>query len=244
MKHNSNISQELLETVERYHNHTMPQDERKTFEQRLENDAEFNTLVNDIQSFLYGIEQQALKEKLEEFHEEIPIRMDTEQKASKVRQFQFMKIAAAAVIVIAVGCFWFLNGSSNERLYDNYFKPDPGLPTTMSSTDNYVFFDAMVNYKQGDYKKAISKWEVLQNKAPQNDTINYFIGVAYLADKNVDKAIPYLNKTISTSNSVFIDDAYYYLGLAYLKNDHIEQAKAAFKKSKYENSREILKALK
>jgi tetratricopeptide (TPR) repeat protein len=243
LKDNSTISQELLETIERYHNHTMPQVERQAFEQRIENDAEFKTLVNDIQTFLFGIEQQALEEKLEEFHEEMPIRMDTEQKASKARQFLFMKIAAAVVILIAVGSFWFLSGSSNERLYDNYFKPDPGLPTTMSSTDNYVFFDAMVDYKQGDYKKAISKWEALQQKEPLNDTINYFIGVANLAENNTDRAISFLNKTASKQESVFNTDANYYLGLAYLKKNDRETAIKFLKNSNTDQSKLLLDKL-
>lgn len=222
----------------------MPTEERTAFKERLQQDAAFKTQVQDIKLLLCGVEEQALKEKLDEFHDEMPIRMETQKKASKVRQFQFMKIAAAAVIVIAAGCFWFLNGSSNERLYDNYFKPDPGLPTTMSSSDNFAFFDAMVNYKQGDYKTAIKKWEKLEQIAPKNDTITYFLGVANLADKNTSEAIDYLNRTVDVSKSVFREDAYYYLGLAYLKSDNIEEATQAFQKSQSENSKEILKDLK
>lgn len=222
----------------------MSKEERQDFEQRLQNDAEFKTLVDDIQTLLLGVETQALKEKLNDYHKELPIQMETKKETFKLRQYNFMKIAAAAVFVIAVGCFWFLNGSSNERLYDDYFTADPGLPTTMSSTDNYEFFDAMVNYKQGDYKKAISKWEVLEEKAPDNDTINYFLGVAYLADKNEAQAISYLNKTVNASKSVFMEDAHYYLGLAYLKSDQIEKAKQSFQKSSSEKSKDIINELK
>jgi len=243
LKDNSNISQELLETVERYHNHTMPHDERKTFEHRLQNDAEFKTLVTDIQSFLFGIEQQALTEKMDEFHKDLTVILATTETDSKVRFLHWRKIAAAVVIIVASASFWMINGSSNERLYNSYFKPDPGLPTTMSRTDNYTFFDAMVNYKQGDYKKAISKWEVLQKKEPQNDTINYFLGVAYLADKKEKVAIPYLEKTVSQPESVFNNDAEYYLGLAHLKNDNREDAIKYLKLSTTENSKRLLEKL-
>ena len=243
MRDNSKISQELLETVERYHDHNMPQSEREAFEERLQNDTEFKTLVDDIQSFLFGIEQQVLKEKLDGFHDEIPS-TETQKKASKVRQFQFMKIAAAAVIVIAIGSFWFLSGSSNDRLYDDFFKPDPGLATTMSSSDNYDFYDAMVNYKQGDYKKAIDKWEVLHQKNPENDTLNYFLGVANLAEKNTDKAILFLKETAMQKESVFSDDANYYLGLAHIKIKDFEAAKRDLKRSSLEEARVVLSKIK
>jgi TolA-binding protein len=243
LKDNSNISQDLLETVERYHKKIMTQDERLSFEARLQTDNEFKILVDDIQTLLFGIEKQALKEKLHEFHNDLPIQLKTTKKESKVSHFHFMKIAATVVIFIAVGSFWFLSGSSNERLFDNYFTPDPGLPTTMSSSDNFNFYDAMVNYKQGEYDKAIAKWEVLQKNQPENDTINYFLGVAQLANQHEAQAINYLDAVTKNSESHFRNDAYYYLGLAYLKADNIELAKKNLNFSTVDNSKELLSEL-
>lgn len=243
MKNNSNITAELLETVERYDNGSMAQKERIAFEERLNNDVDFKSVIEDIRIILLGIETQTLKERMDEFHQEIPETRSMENSPSKTPFLNFTKLAIAAGIIIALGLFWFLSYSSNDRLYSKHFKPDPGLPTTMSSSDNFVFYDAMVNYKQGDYKTAISKWERLNEKSPGNDTINYFLGVAYLADKNADAAVSYLNKSLNNAESVFLEDAYYYLGLAYLKTDKTDEARQVFQKSKSEKSREILKEL-
>lgn len=243
MKDNSNITPELLETVERYYNGTMAQQERAHFEEQLQSDPEFKTLVEDIKTTISGIETQALKERLDEYHKEIPTHNPLIAPPAKVRFLSFGKIAVAAGIIIALGMFWYFNGTTNDQLYSKYFTPDPGLPTTMSTSDNFVFYDAMVNYKQGDYTKAISKWEKLELKKPENDTIAYFLGVAHLANKNIEKAIPYLDKTTNKANSVFLEDAYYYLGLAYLKSDKTEEAIQAFQKSPSDKSREILKKL-
>lgn len=243
MKDNSNITPELLETVERYYNGTMAQQERTHFEEQLQKDVAFKTLVEDLRITVLGIETQALKEQLNDYHKEIPKHNPLATPTAKVRFLSFSKIAIAAGIIIVLGMFWFLSGSTNDRLYAKYFTPDPGLPTTMSSSDNFAFYDAMVNYKQGDYDTAITKWEKLEQKAPENDTINYFLGVAHLADKNVEKAVPYLSKTTNNTESVFLEDAYYYLGLAYLKSDKIEEARQAFQKSQSEKSREILKRI-
>lgn len=243
MSTNSNITQELLETVERYYNHTMTADERTVFEEKLQQDTEFKTLVEDIKTLILGIETQTLKEKLDTFHNDMPMQLHAEKAASKVRYFNVRKIAATVVILVAIGCFWWINGSSNDRLYNQFFTPDPGLPTTMSKSDNFEFFDAMVNYKKGDYKLAITKWNKLQEKEPDNDTINYFLGVANLADNNTNAAISFLQKTASRPESVFHDDAEYYLGLAHLKNNNKQEAIKFLKLSNTETSKKLLEKL-
>ena len=243
MKDSRKISPELLETIERYYNDTMAQQECTHFEEQLHNDAAFKALVEEFRITILGIETQAFKEQLEDYHKEIPKHQTLAASPPKIRFLSVTKIAIAAGIIIAIGLFWFSGASSNDRLYSKYFTPDPGLPTTMSSSNNFPFYDAMVNYKQGEYAIAISKWEKIEQKSPDNDTINYFLGVAYLAHQNVEKAVPYLSKTINNSNSVFLEDAYFYLGLAYLKSDKKEKAKQAFQKSKSEKSSEILKRM-
>ncbi len=134
MKDNNNISQEFLESVERYYNNTMPTDERIAFEEKLQNDTEFKTQVEDLQMIFLGIASQSFKEQLDLFHEDIP----QVKKQSKVRYLQFIKMGIAAAIIIGIGLFWMNGNSSNERLYAKYFTPDPGLPTTMSTTTTTV----------------------------------------------------------------------------------------------------------
>jgi len=242
LKTNSNISQEQLEAIERYVNSTMSTEELKAFETQLENDSDFKIQVNDIITLLTGIETQSLREQLDEFHKEIPKQVP-QKKSPKIQYLQFRKLVAAAVIVIALGSFWFFNQNPTDRLYSKYFTPDPGLPTTMSNTSNFEFYDAMVNYKRGEYEIAIKKWEILKIKAPNNDTLNYFLGVAHLANKNEINAIPFLEKSIQSNEFPLINDAYFYLGLAHLKENHIGFAKDNFKNSTLESSKALLSEL-
>tara|TARA_R110002049_G_scaffold210990_1_gene382043 strand:- start:1212 stop:1949 length:738 start_codon:yes stop_codon:yes gene_type:complete len=238
------ISQEEFEHIEKYVNGKLDTIDLHKIEQRIQNDAEFKSKVEDIKIILTGIETQVLKEQLNMFHEDIDKKStNSETKNTKVHTLNWKRLLVAAVLIIAAGSFWFLNGNSNERLYAEYFSPDPGLPTTMSSTDNYDFYEAMVNYKQGDYKTAISKWEILQKSKPDNDTLNYFIGVAYLANKNESIAISFLEEATKNSEFALNNDAHYYLGLAYLKQGNIEKAKANFKFSDIDNSEDLLSKL-
>lgn len=235
LKEETNISQEVLERVERYLDRDMSKQEEYDFELQMQSDASFRIQVESIKILLLGVENQSLKERLDEFHKDIPLATPENQAASGFPHWR--KLAAAAVIVLAVSGFWWFSTPQNERLYTEYFTPDPGLPTVMGNSNNFDFYDAMVDYKQGHYQTAIEKWE---NLSIDNDTLAYFLGVAYLADKNQRDAIPFLEKATNNSSFPLLDDAYYYLGLAYLKEGNIEKAKKYLKLSTLENSRFIL----
>ncbi|WP_339894049.1 tetratricopeptide repeat protein [uncultured Algibacter sp.] len=241
MKDNSDISKELLEIIERYINGSMTTQELKDFNQLLELDDDFKIKVADIKTMLTGIETQSLKEQLDEFHEDIPKTFIKKSVDKTVRYLNLSKMAAAAAIIIAVGSIWFFSTPENEKLYTNYFKPDPGLPTTMSSTDNFDFYDAMVKYKHGDYNIAIEKWQALVERKPENDTLNYFLGVAHLANKNVIDAIPFLERTVQSKDTFpLINDAHYYLGLAYLKEGNTELARIHIGLSNTNDAKELI----
>ncbi len=241
MNNNSDIPQELFEAIERYVNGTMDAKELKDFNDYLKIDAEFKAQVEDIKTMLLGTETKSLKPQLGNFHENIP-ELKKQQSSSKKNPFlNYSKIAIAAAIVIAVGSIWFFSNIPNRSLYNKYFKPAPGLPTTMSSADNFDFYDAMVNYKHGDYKTAIDKWQILSENKPENDTINYFLGVAHLANKNIIEAIPFLERSVEAEdNSVFLNDAYFYLGLAYLKEGNLELAKKHLSLSNTDKGKTVL----
>lgn len=238
MKDNSTISQELLEAIERYYNDTMTTDERLKFESRLKDDSEFKTQVEDIKTLILGIENQSLKEQLDVFHDEIPKTLPKTSSATGF--FTLRKLAAAVIILLAVSGFWWFSTPHNEKLYSEFFTPDPGLPTVMSSESNFEFYDAMVNYKQGDYKIAIQKWESIN---PKGDTLNYFLGVAHLANKNERTAIEFLEKATQNTEFTLSSEAYYYLGLAQLKEGNEDDAKASLKHSSVENSKALLSEL-
>lgn len=242
MKDSDNISEEVLETIERYLNGNLSSQELKDFNRLMNLDEDFRQQVEDVRTMLFGIEAQSLKEQLNEFHEELPkTKIVKRSPEERVRFLKYSRIAAAAALVIALGSIWFFSTPHNEKLYAKYFTPDPGLPTTMSTTNNFDFYDAMVNYKHGDYQDAIAKWKVLSEKKPENDTINYFLGVAYLANKNATEAIPFLENAAEAPDSfTFLNDTYYYLGLAYLKEGNIELAKKNLSLSENKNAKEIV----
>lgn len=230
----THITQELLEAVERYYNGSMSEKERLSFNEKLNNDPDFKAKVDDIKTLIIGIETANMEDAVSDFHKAIP----SEKKHSL---YPYKKLAIAAVFIIGLVLTWYLTPNQNERLYSKHFTPDPGLPTTMSNTNNYAFYDAMVYYKHGDYEVALNKWHTLLESKPKNDTLNYFIGMTHMANQDLGLATPFLQNT--PKESVFYKDAQYYLGLIELKSNNIESALNYFKTSGTEKSQIIINQL-
>ncbi|MCB0456265.1 MAG: hypothetical protein KDC91_00855 [Flavobacteriaceae bacterium] len=244
MNKENHISQELLETVERYVNNTMETGERIVFEKSLQENNDLQQQVNDIKLLLSGIERATLKDKLEEFHKEIEENIPKRSILHPKTENKNVFYAIAASIVLFLGVFGVFNlQSSNEKLFYKYFTLDPGLPTTMGNNRAYNFYDGMVNYKRKEYNLALEKWEKLSIDNKDNDTLNYFIGVTYLAKGNSEEAITFLEKVAQEKESVFLGDSYFYLALSQVKKGNLDLAKENLKKSNHPEATKILKAL-
>ncbi len=236
------ISQELFETIDRYLRGEMTEEERVLFEDRIQADEALKSNVEEQRKLIWAVEESAIRERLNSIHR----RFFGDGKQANRRGFfsfpakTFFR-AAIIILFLAIGSYFlFFHKSFNERLYATYFKPDPGLPTVMGTSENFAFYDAMVDYKRGEYDKAIQKWEKQQIQKPANDTLNYFLGLAFLANDNPEKAIPYLEAAVKTRKFIFIDDANYYLGMAFLKMGNMEKSRAYFSLSGSKKAKELI----
>ncbi|NOX86531.1 MAG: tetratricopeptide repeat protein [Chlorobi bacterium] len=238
-KHNQ--SQNEFERIERYLTGRMDNKEKLDFEASLKTDPLLSKQTEEVRALLHAIEEKKLREKLDDFHEELTA---GERRVMSVRPFQKYIIAASVALLIGLG-IWLLSvrKTPDEKLFSQYFKPDPGLITPMSTTSDYEFYRGMVDYKQGKYKPAINRWNRLIEKKPDNDTLNFYLGVSYLAGGNSKKATDFLSKAVKYPNSILINEAWYYLGLAYLKEGNSREAIRSFRKSDLEESKLILKEM-
>jgi len=244
MDPNSNISQKDFELTERYFEGSMSENEITEFEDRLKKESELEQHLKEQRILLHAIEEQSLKNKLDNFHEEATssIRILNPQETQNRSSFYSkLAIAASLAIIIGVGGFFLINQpNATEKVFATHFKPDPGLATTMGTSSQYDFYEAMVDYKQENYIKALKKWKALLINNPKNDTLNYFVGVTHLANDNENSAIKYLIPVSQNKTSVFYKDAQLYLGFAYLKAKNIALAKKYFTLNDTKISQEIL----
>jgi tetratricopeptide (TPR) repeat protein len=239
------ISPEQLETIERFlHNKMMPE-ERQVFIARLSSNELLKKNVDEMQLVLLGIEEASVKEKLVGFHNSLPKSAAPKQAVVKALRLKSWLAAASVLLIVSVGSWLiFSNPGDNESLFKAYFHPDPGLVSTMSLSENYLFDRAMVDYKTGNFKAAIKTWDSLQRIQPANDTLNYFLGTASLSNNELDNAIRYLQNVAAMPASVFSKDANWYLGLAYLKKGDRKEAIYYIERSDHEDKAALLQRLK
>ena len=241
MEDKHDIPQELFEAIERYVNGTMEPDELKDFNDYLKIDSEFKAQVEDIRTILLGKGNEPIQEKLQNSLKDSQQPKSNNDSFNKNPLINISRITLIIALIIALGGIWFFSISPNQKLYNKYFKPASELQVI--DTKNTTFNDAMMDYNKGDYKTAIAKWNILNTEKPNNDTLNYYLGVAKMANKNVADAIPFLERSVSKNTFPLINDAYYYLGLAYLNEGNIELAKKYLSLSNVKNSAEILQQL-
>lgn len=242
------ISEETYQQIERYLQDALSDEELIDFERKLVEDTEFNAVTEQMRSILIGIESVALKEQMNEFHKELkgnqqqegvvdlyPKSKDSNQPSSN----RFWQYAAAVVAILLVGSWWFSRPTKSERIFSQYFIPDPGLPTTMGTEDDYDFLNGMVSYKQGEYDRAIELWEPLK-ASRASDTLSYFLGISYLAQGELEAADTNLTEVANITDSAFNKEAMYYLGLKYLSEDKPERAREYLRLSGDPRAEQIL----
>lgn len=229
--------------LEQYLHNELSPEERTTMDQRLTDDASLQQKLSVVRLLLLGVQEAALQEKLQAFHEELHRTEKNHRIGRSPLSIRTLLVAASVLLVVCASAWLLLlRGSSKERLFADYFKPDPGLITAMSATDNYAFEKAMIDYKKREYAAAIATWDSLQKLQPANDTLNYFLGVAHLANGNSTEAISYLEKVTATT-AFFTADAHWYLALALVKEGKKEAAMKALEKASHPKKESLLQEL-
>ena len=246
MKTQFDLTPEEFEIFEKYLSNEMSSRDREEFSKKLEGDPDLQQKLHSVKLLLTGIQEPALKENLDQYHNDLQL-LKGNRSTSSAKVFSIKKWLVAASIIFIAGIaalLYFTAPDPGERLFSQYFKPDPGLINSMGVSDNYTFDRAMIDYKTGDYGKAVLAWEKLLKTNEANDTLNYFLGSANLSlDKN-DKAISYFSIVLSDPNSVFFKEANWYTGLALLKKNKKKEAIPFIEKSEHPNKEELLKSLK
>lgn len=240
MEYKDHIDQSLFEEIEAYLLQTMPAMERTRFELRLEEDP---ALQNELR-----LQQQLMA--LAQVRSFAPASASASVPASqgsagakppgKLIPFRRGWWAAAAILLVVAG-IWFLRpDDSPDTLATRYFKADPGLPVTMSSTLDYQFYDGMVSYKEGNYDKAIQIWLGL---AGASDTLRYYIGMAYINQARYPDALNQLLPLTKIANE-WQEKATWFAAIGYLRLNQPEAAATLLKTiPNYPPAKELLKEL-
>lgn len=245
MDTNYTISTEEFESIEQHLLGETSPEEQLAFENRMSENILLTSKVSEVRLLLTGIETESLKDRLDTYHINIK-KNHPLTSGGKIISFKRKLLMAASVALIATASVWLYNmaGNKYEKLYTDYYKPDPGLMSAMGIGDNYLFNKAMLDYKTGNYKKAIGEWSKLKTSTSQNDTLNYFLGAAQQADGNSAAAIDLLRSMATDAAKPFYKDACWYTGLALLKQGNVNEAIPYLENSGRPESSELMSKLK
>ena len=110
-----------------------------------------------------------------------------------------------------------------------------GSQDLVAQSEKTIARDAQMTMKYKEYETAISLYEQLLTKSPDNDEYNYQLGVCYLkspAKKGAkDKALTLLNKVYS-KNPNYNPDLAFYVGQAHHYKYNFDEAKSNYQKAK------------
>lgn len=245
MNSNIHITPEEWDIIESYLDQNGIEDETSVLKQKLNKIQNSEEKVKYVLELREVIEDSIRQSKIKDFHQQIPNSEKSEIVLQTKSKSYAIWYSIAAAVILFIGLFWvFKEDNTSEKIFASYFKPDIGLPLNMGTNNEYDFYDGMLDYKQGNYSKAIEKWQLLFDKSPNNDTLNYFLGVTYLAEGNAPKSFEYLEPIKKFDSSIFNEDSIYYVALANIKVGKIEAAKRLLKEHPSTRNNLLLQELK
>ncbi|MCO6483536.1 MAG: hypothetical protein J5I62_12170 [Flavobacteriales bacterium] len=212
------LRQDAFEQLEAYVLGTMEADQRRRFEQRLAEDAELRNELELGRENIRAVEMAGVERTLK------TLRAGHGAGSTEAgsRWAPLLKYAAMLALLLGAGIWWAVRPSAHERVFAQYYHPDPGLPVPMSVVKDPEFQDAMVAYKLEDYAEAVAKWEPLLQTDPDNDTLQFYIASALLAQGRAADAAPRFDRVASNTASAFQAKARWFLYLAYLRSGNRE----------------------
>lgn len=243
MNNPNHISQEEIEKIEQFVLNKMSGQQAEAFRKELEQSPALRDKYAEVKILIEAVEEGALRENMEQFHHQMETEFSSPKSTKKLNPYYWA--AAAAIVLCIASVVWILypRETEHQKLFVQFYQEDPGLITAMSSEGQYEFDRAMVDYKSGNYREAIERWEKLIVKKTDNDTLNYFLGVAHLALEETGPAISYFEKVSQLPEGRFSDDNYWYMALAYLKQGKVEEAVSKLEKTEHPMKEQLLKSL-
>ncbi|HAH36961.1 MAG TPA: hypothetical protein DCL81_10700 [Algoriphagus sp.] len=223
MENNLKITPSEYELIEAWLDGKLTKEQSLAFQHSENEDPEWSLKIQEVKILKNDLEAYLFKVELEKIHEE-----NVNQKPTKSASLSRWILAIAASLILILVSWWGIQSvfqSPNEKLFAAYYQTDPGLITAMSGSDSYEFDRGMVDYKEGKYKEALARWNLLLEEEFADDTLIYFVAMANLELGNYDLSQKLLKQVADENASEFKEDASWYLALIYLKNGELDPAK-------------------
>lgn len=216
---------ELFEQIEGYLKGTLPDIEKKNFEEELLRNPELRSEVEkhrELQVVFKETDTVDFRKKVRDAQHKV---LEKQEKQEK-RRWYANPIAASLLILISGSLVWFLITRNSGNLFEQYYTPFPVEDTTRGS-QNQIPDQITLKYGSANYESAIPELESLLKSFPENDLAKLYLGNCYLNNNREMDAIDVFNQI---GENAYGEHALWYSALAYLKIKDMPSTKSALEK--------------
>ena len=215
---------ERFDTIEAYVLGKLSDSEMANFEKEMDQDASLREEVEEMKRLILGVESHNFRALIAD--KKIPLSGSQNSHQNRTKRISIAPIMSIAAVLVAgiIGVLFLFQplSSSDGSDFNTIFYTDPGLPTPMSSNQkNYDFYDGMVDFKLGNYRDALEKWN--SDTRIGADTLNYYKGYAEMQLSNFSKAKEYFDNV--DKSSTLYEKVLWSRALIHIKNKEWNKAK-------------------
>lgn len=216
--------------IDKYLHGTLTEIEKEQFESLLENSLIFSkdvAMIENLKIIAGAEDRQQLRKSMADFESKI----DNEPKVFSLLSYKKYLVAASiALILIITGLTLFNSFAANtDLLYAENFEPYKNVvtPIVRGENENSDEFKAFTLYENKNYQEAAVQFGALFT-VTQRPYFLLYQGNSLLADNQVEKAIPLLEKHITYKDQLS-ERGKWYLALAYMKQKRNKDATVLLK---------------
>ena len=186
-----------IEYIDSYFKGELGQEEKRQFEQRIEEDPLFAEEVAFYCSAMHVIKDDLANEKKDRFRK---LYQEVGSTVNKTRPLLVKKlwpyIAAAAIVTgLIIGWLMYATPTSVQRLADRYIQEHFEQPEGVKMAGKQDSLDAAVQlYNDGKLSEALNQFQVILKSDSSNDKTIKMAGIVSLRTGDYDKAVYYFTR--------------------------------------------------
>ncbi len=225
--------------IDKFFNDTLSDKEATLFNKLLQEDSEFKEefrFQKDLKKALQLNKRESLKATLQGFEKDL-------KKKKSVFTIKTWLAAATVIILLGIGSLIYNSFGNDDpkNLYAEYFEPYRNIvhPVERGENDGSIETKAFQAYENGDFYKAINLFNSVESLEEDDNYIDFYKGISYLALNKNKEAIEILlpiATEIEKGDYDLSQKANWYLALAYLNANEIEKAKSQLYMISHDNA--------
>lgn len=176
------LTDQELEQLEAFYSGTLSSKERLAVEKRMQKERDYGEAARNFLTGIEALERGKIRALRMQIEQEEPV----QEPVMKVSWRKWWWAAAAAV----VGILFFIqidkNKQSTSVIFDDHY---PRLGNVMGDKDKMTLRDTALNaYEARKYSEGIAGMEQWLKRQPNDDEVKFYLGISYMAVKQMSKA--------------------------------------------------------